>query len=59
MEMFARDQMQLHACTWPSWRCFLVIKSNCMLARDQAGDFLLVILCNSMVACDQAGDVCL
>ena len=31
LDMFARDQMQLRACAWPSWR-LLVIKCNSMFA---------------------------
>ena len=61
MEMFARDQMKLHACAWPSWRCLLVIKCNSMLARDQARDFCswvyatpwLLVIKLEMFACDQ------
>ena len=57
LEMFPRDQMQLHVGLWPRWRCLIVIKCNPMLARGHAGD-----VCSwsnsSMFACDQAGDVC-
>ena len=60
LDMFARDQMQLRACAWPSWR-LLVIKCNSMFARDQAGDFYsrlyrtpwLLVIKLEIIACDQ------
>ena len=50
MEMFARDQMKLHACAWPSWRCLLVKLE--IFARDYM-QLLLLVIKLEMFACDQ------
>ena len=50
MEMFARDQMKLHACAWPSWRCLLVKLE--IFARDYM-QLLLLVIKLEMFPCDQ------